>query len=89
MKLEMKISTANGSPNLWKHSRSILNNHTFEVLSGEIYIYYTHTHTPAHHGIFTNLLAPKPADNKIKRNHTPTGKSYTQGIYNEMWLYNP
>lgn len=42
----------------------ILNNHTFEVLAGKIYIY-----TPIHghvHRIFTSPLAPKPADNKIK-----------------------
>lgn len=42
---------------------SILNNHTFEVLAGEKKIY---TYIPVHCGIFTNLLAPKPADNKIK-----------------------
>lgn len=43
----------------------ILNNHTFEVLAGKIYIY---TPIEGHiHRIFTNLLAPKPADNKIKR----------------------
>lgn len=42
----------------------ILNNHTFEVLAGKKYIY-----TPVHrhiHGIFTNLLAPTPADSHIK-----------------------
>ena len=55
----------------------ILNNHTFEVLAGKyiyIYIYlyiyifiYIYTSIHGHiQRIFTNLLAPKPADNKIK-----------------------
>lgn len=42
----------------------ILNNHTFEVIAGKKYICTAiHGHI---HRIFTNLLAPKPADIKIK-----------------------
>ena len=65
----------------------ILNNHTFEVLAGKyIYIYICiYIYTPIHrhiHKIFTNLLAPKPADNKIKgKGITYQQESYTQGIY--------
>ena len=65
----------------------ILNNHTFEVLAGKyIYIYiFIYIYTPIHghiQRIFTNLLAPKPADNKIKwKEITYQQESYTQGIY--------
>lgn len=66
----------------------ILNNHTFEVLAGKKYIY-----TPVHrhiHRIFTNLLAPTPADShiKLKKSHTNRKKLHI-GNLQKMWCYNP
>lgn len=59
----------------------ILNNHTFEVLAGKIYIYihlymdtsteYSQVHWPQNQQIL----------NCMRTNHIPTGKSYAKGTY--------
>lgn len=84
-KLEIRKSTANGSPALCKHSVVYIKQSHIWGISWKIYIYvyiYTHLYIRHIHKIFTNLLAPKPADNKIKgKGITYQQESYTQGIY--------
>lgn len=63
-KLEIRISTDNGSPALCKHS--VVYNKQSHIW-GNSWKKYIYTAIHGHiHRIFTNLLAPKPADIKIK-----------------------
>lgn len=64
LKSEIRISTANGSPALCKYSVVYNKKITFEVLAGKNM--YISIHGGHIHRIFTNLLAPTPADNQIK-----------------------
>lgn len=86
--LEIRKSTANGSPALCKYSVVYIKQSHIWGISWKIYLYiyiFIYIYTPIHghiQRIFTNLLAPKPADNKIKwKEITYQQESYKQGIY--------